>query len=44
MGDEVKTGINTTIYPGTVIESGFWGSPAAIIRGLASKERKSRAT
>jgi bifunctional UDP-N-acetylglucosamine pyrophosphorylase/glucosamine-1-phosphate N-acetyltransferase len=41
MGDNVMTGINTTIYPGTVIESGFWGSPAAIIRGLASKERKS---
>jgi bifunctional UDP-N-acetylglucosamine pyrophosphorylase/glucosamine-1-phosphate N-acetyltransferase len=41
MGDEVQTGINTTIYPGTVIDSGFWGSPAAIIRGLASKERKS---
>lgn len=41
MGDEVQTGINTTIYPGTVIESGYWGQPAAIIRGLASREEKS---
>lgn len=41
MGDEVQTGINTTIYPGTVIESGYWGPPAAIIRGLASREEKS---
>jgi bifunctional UDP-N-acetylglucosamine pyrophosphorylase/glucosamine-1-phosphate N-acetyltransferase len=41
MGDEVQTGINTTIYPGTVIESGFWGQPAAIIRGLVAREKKS---
>jgi UDP-N-acetylglucosamine diphosphorylase/glucosamine-1-phosphate N-acetyltransferase len=34
MGDDVMTGINTTIYPGTVIESGFRGLPAAIQRGL----------
>ena len=40
MGDDVMTGINTTIYPGTVIESGYWGSPAAIISGLTSRERK----
>ena len=36
MGDGVLTGINTTIYPGTVIESGYWGLPAAIIRGLTT--------
>jgi bifunctional UDP-N-acetylglucosamine pyrophosphorylase/glucosamine-1-phosphate N-acetyltransferase len=36
MGDGVMTGINTTIYPGTVIESGYWGQPAAIIRGLTT--------
>ncbi|MDD1752796.1 MAG: NTP transferase domain-containing protein [Methanotrichaceae archaeon] len=36
MGDDVKTGINTTILPGTVIESGFRGSPAAILAGLVS--------
>ncbi len=41
MGDGVLTGINTTIYPGTVIESGFWGLPAAIIRDLTSGEKKS---
>ncbi len=34
MGDGVMTGINTTIYPGTVIESGYWGLPAAILRGF----------
>jgi bifunctional UDP-N-acetylglucosamine pyrophosphorylase/glucosamine-1-phosphate N-acetyltransferase len=36
MGDDVKTGIHTTIYPGTVIEAGFWGRPAAVLRGLVS--------
>jgi bifunctional UDP-N-acetylglucosamine pyrophosphorylase/glucosamine-1-phosphate N-acetyltransferase len=34
MGDNVMTGINTSIYPGTVIESGFRGLPAAIHKGL----------
>jgi bifunctional UDP-N-acetylglucosamine pyrophosphorylase/glucosamine-1-phosphate N-acetyltransferase len=33
MGDDVKTGINTSIYTGTVIDSGFWGLPAAILKG-----------
>ncbi|HNY34487.1 MAG TPA: sugar phosphate nucleotidyltransferase [Methanothrix soehngenii] len=33
MGDDVMTGINTSIYPGTVIASGFRGLPAAIHRG-----------
>jgi bifunctional UDP-N-acetylglucosamine pyrophosphorylase/glucosamine-1-phosphate N-acetyltransferase len=34
MGDEVKTGINTSIYPGTVIETGFRSRPAEVLRGL----------
>jgi bifunctional UDP-N-acetylglucosamine pyrophosphorylase/glucosamine-1-phosphate N-acetyltransferase len=40
MGDGVMTGINTSIYPGTVIESGFRGLPAAVLKGpvLARKE------
>jgi hypothetical protein len=28
------TGINTSIYPGTVIEPGFRGLPAAVLKGL----------
>jgi bifunctional UDP-N-acetylglucosamine pyrophosphorylase/glucosamine-1-phosphate N-acetyltransferase len=36
MGDDVKTGIDTTIYPGTVIESGYRSMPAAVLRGLIS--------
>ena len=34
MGDNVKTGIHTTIYPGTVIESGHRSMPAAELRGM----------
>ncbi|MCJ7445390.1 MAG: sugar phosphate nucleotidyltransferase [Methanotrichaceae archaeon] len=34
MGDDVKTGINTTIFPGTVIESHFRSLPAATLKGL----------
>lgn len=34
IGDDVKTGIHTTIYPGTVIESGYKGLPAAVLKGL----------
>ena len=34
MGDEVMTGINTSIYPGTVIEPGFRGTPAAVRKKL----------
>ncbi len=36
MGDDVKTGIHTTVYPGTVIESGYRSIPAAELRGLVS--------
>jgi bifunctional UDP-N-acetylglucosamine pyrophosphorylase/glucosamine-1-phosphate N-acetyltransferase len=38
MGDNVKTGIHTTIYPGTVIEAGFWGRPAAVLRGFVASQ------
>ena len=40
MGDDVMTGINTSIYPGTVIESGFRGLPAAIHKGLVFSKEK----
>jgi len=39
MGDNVMTGINTSIYPGTVITSGFRGLPAAIHKGLVFSNR-----
>jgi len=39
MGEGVMTGINTSIYPGTVIEPGFRGLPAAIHKGLVSSKR-----
>lgn len=32
IGDDVKTGINTSIYPGTVIEPGYWGRPGEVLR------------
>ena len=34
MGEGVMTGVNTSIYPGTVIEPGFRGLPAAVHKGL----------
>lgn len=40
MGDDVKTGIHTTIYPGTVIESGHRSLPAAELRGFVSAAEK----
>jgi hypothetical protein len=40
MGDNVMTGINTSIYPGTVIQSGFQGLPAAIHKGLVFSKRE----
>jgi bifunctional UDP-N-acetylglucosamine pyrophosphorylase/glucosamine-1-phosphate N-acetyltransferase len=39
MGDDVKTGIHTTIYPGTVIEAGFWGMPAAVLKGFIAAQK-----
>lgn len=40
MGDDVMTGINTSIYPGTVITSGFWGLPAAIHKGQVKSSKE----
>ena len=42
MGDDVKTGIHTTIYPGTVIESGYRSMPTAELRGLISVKAETR--
>jgi len=42
MGDDVMTGINTSIYPGTVITSGFRGLPAAIHKGLVQSGKEGR--
>jgi bifunctional UDP-N-acetylglucosamine pyrophosphorylase/glucosamine-1-phosphate N-acetyltransferase len=36
LGDGVKTGINTSIYPGTVIDSGYWSRPGAVLLGHIS--------
>ncbi len=38
MGDDVKTGINTSIYPGTVIESGYRGRPHDVLWGRIAPE------
>jgi hypothetical protein len=38
MGDFVKIGINTSIYPGCCIQSGFQGLPAAVLRGYVQNE------
>jgi UDP-N-acetylglucosamine diphosphorylase / glucose-1-phosphate thymidylyltransferase / UDP-N-acetylgalactosamine diphosphorylase / glucosamine-1-phosphate N-acetyltransferase / galactosamine-1-phosphate N-acetyltransferase len=42
MADDVKTGIHTSIYPGTTIESGYRGLPAAVLKGLISAQEKNR--
>jgi len=39
MGDEVKTGINTSIYPGTVIEPGYRSLPSEVLKGLVASPR-----
>lgn len=39
MGDGVMTGINSSIYPGTVIDSGFRGLPGAIHKGLVKPSK-----
>jgi UDP-N-acetylglucosamine diphosphorylase / glucose-1-phosphate thymidylyltransferase / UDP-N-acetylgalactosamine diphosphorylase / glucosamine-1-phosphate N-acetyltransferase / galactosamine-1-phosphate N-acetyltransferase len=38
MGSEVKTGVNTTIYPGTVIESGYRSMPAGVLKGFIKRD------
>lgn len=40
MGDDVKTGINTSIYPGTVIGSGYRSEPGEVLRGRVTTERR----
>jgi len=40
IGDAVNTGIHTTIYTGTVIESGYWGLPAAVLKGLVASQKE----
>ncbi len=40
MGDDVMTGINTSIYPGTVITTGFRGLPAAVHKGLVKSGKE----
>jgi bifunctional UDP-N-acetylglucosamine pyrophosphorylase/glucosamine-1-phosphate N-acetyltransferase len=37
MGDGVKTGINTTIYPGTVIDPGYRSRPGEVVWGHIPK-------
>jgi NDP-sugar pyrophosphorylase family protein len=39
MGDDVKTGINTSIYPGTVIEPGSRGRPGEVLRGWVVSQK-----
>jgi len=39
IGDDVKTGINTSIYPGTVIGPGYRGRPGEVLRGLVEQTR-----
>lgn len=38
MGDGVKTGINTSIYPGTVVEPGYRGRPHEVLWGRIEPE------
>lgn len=42
MGDDVKTGINTSIYPGTVIEAGYRGRPGEALWGRITTAISSR--
>ncbi len=36
IGDDVKTGINTSVYPGSMLETGYRGLPGAVLKGLIS--------
>jgi len=40
IGDGVKTGAGTIIYPGTVIEAGRWGRPGEVLWGYLEAEPK----
>lgn len=37
LGEGVKTGPGTIIYPGTVIEAGWWGRPGEVLWGLVQR-------
>ncbi|HII07196.1 MAG TPA: NTP transferase domain-containing protein [Methanotrichaceae archaeon] len=39
VGEGVKTGVGTIIYPGTVIEAGRWGTPGEVLWGLVPVEK-----
>lgn len=39
VGEGVKTGVGTIVYPGTVIETGRWGTPGEILWGLVPVEK-----
>jgi bifunctional UDP-N-acetylglucosamine pyrophosphorylase/glucosamine-1-phosphate N-acetyltransferase len=43
VGDDVKTGINTSTYPGTVIEPGYRGRPGEFLRERVVSQSSSRA-
>lgn len=39
IGDGVKTGAGTIVYPGTVIEAGRWGRPGEVLWGYLEAEK-----
>lgn len=39
LGEGVKTGVGTILYPGTVIEAGRWGRPGEVLWGYVEAEK-----
>jgi len=39
LGEGVKTGVGTIVYPGTVIEGGRWGRPGEVLWGSVEAEK-----
>ena len=39
LGEGVKTGVGTIVYPGTVIEAGRWGRPGEVLWGFVEAEK-----
>jgi UDP-N-acetylglucosamine diphosphorylase/glucosamine-1-phosphate N-acetyltransferase len=39
LGEGVKTGVGTIVYPGTVIEAGRWGRPGEVLWGYVPAEK-----
>lgn len=39
LGEGVKTGVGTIVYPGTVIEAGRWGRPGEVLWGYVEAEK-----